>query len=56
MDTSDAKLMSNMRKHAKKCWGDKVVTSADKAKTAIEVYGTIMNGFLNSKSITAAFA
>jgi hypothetical protein len=44
-----------MRKHAKKCWGDEVVSSADKAKTVQEVRDTTVNGALNPQSITAAF-
>jgi hypothetical protein len=30
LDTSDAKSTSNLRKHAKICWGEEVVASADK--------------------------
>ena len=39
----------------KKCWGDEVVASADKAKTAKEVRDTTIKGYLNPQSITAAF-
>jgi hypothetical protein len=55
LDTGDAKSTSNLRKHAKKCWGDAVVASADKAKTAREVRDTNIKGYLNPQSITAAF-
>ena len=44
-----------MRKHAKKCWGEEVVTSADNAKNANEVRATTVMGALNPQSITAAF-
>lgn len=55
MDKGDAKSTSNMRKHAKKCWGEDVVTSADKAKNANEVRATTVKGMLDPQSITAAF-
>jgi len=37
LDKKDANSTSNMRKHARKCWGDDVVKAADNAKTADEV-------------------
>ena len=55
LDTGDAKSTGNMRKHAKKCWGDEVVAAADKAKTAKEVRDTTIKGYLDPQSITAAF-
>jgi len=55
LDKGDARLTSNMRKHAKKCWGEEVVTSADNAKNANEVRATTVMGALNPQSITAAF-
>ena len=55
MDKGDAKSTSNMRKHAKKCWGDEVVASVDKAKNAHEVHATTIKGALDPQSITAAF-
>jgi len=39
----------------KKCWGDEIITLADKAKTAKEVRDTAITGYLNPQSITAAF-
>jgi hypothetical protein len=47
LDTGDAKSTGNLRKHAKKYWGDEVVTSADKAKTAEEVRDTTVKGSLD---------
>jgi hypothetical protein len=44
-----------MRKHAKKCWGDEVVMSADQAKNANEVQATMVKGALDPQSIMAAF-
>ena len=51
----DAKLTSNMQKHAKRCWGDEVVTSTDQAKNANEVWATMVKGALDPQSIMAAF-
>ena len=55
LDKGDAKSTSNMWKHAKKCWGDDIVASADKALNANEVRQTTVKGFLDPQSITAAF-
>jgi hypothetical protein len=44
-----------MRKHAKKCWGEDVVMSADKAKNANKVRATTIKGMLDTQSIMAAF-
>lgn len=55
MDKGDAKSTSNMRKHAKKCWGDDVVVSADKAANVSEVRRTTVKGHLDPQLITAAF-
>jgi hypothetical protein len=55
LDKGDAKLTGNMQKHAKKCWGDEVVTSADVADNANEVCATTIKGFLNPQSIMAVF-
>jgi hypothetical protein len=55
LDKGDAKSTSNMRKHAKKCWGDDVVASADKASNANDVRRTTVKGHLDPQSITAAF-
>ena len=55
LDKGDAKSTSNMRKLAKKCWGDEVVDSVDKAKNANKVHATTVKGTLDLQSITAAF-
>jgi len=44
-----------LRKHAKKCWGNDVVASADKACNAEEVRKTTVKGVLDPQSIMAAF-
>jgi len=43
-----------MRKHTKKCWGDTVVASEDKAKNAKEVWAMTVKGALDPQLITAA--
>ena len=53
LDTSDAKSTSNLRKHAKVCWGEEEVATADKtrdANTAREALKKSRDG-----SITEAF-
>ena len=55
LDKGDAKSTGNMRKHAKRCWGEDIVKSADKASNANEVRQTTIKGFLDPQSITAAF-
>jgi hypothetical protein len=55
LDTGDAKSTGNLRKHAKRCWGEEIVAAADKAKNANDVRNTTIKGCLNLESITAAF-
>ena len=55
MDKGNTKSTSNMRKHAKKCWGDAVVASADKAKNVKEAQATTIKGTLYLQLIKAAF-
>ena len=55
LDKSDAKSTGNMRKHARKCWGDETVASVDSAKNTNEVRATTVKGILDLQSITAAF-
>jgi hypothetical protein len=55
LDTGDAKSTSNLRKHAKGCWGDDVVAAADDTRdlqAAREALGKVR---LVDGSITAAF-
>jgi DNA-binding winged helix-turn-helix (wHTH) protein len=55
LDTGDAKSMSNLRKHAKLCWGDMVVASADLTRSvqgAREALGKMKSV---DSSITEAF-
>jgi hypothetical protein len=55
LDKGDAKSTSNMRKHAKKCWGNDIIRSADNANNADEVHRTSIKGALNPQLIMAAF-
>lgn len=55
LDTGDAKSTGNLRKHAKRCWGDNIVALADKAKTAKDLRDITIEGSLKPQSITAAF-
>jgi len=55
LDTNDAKSTSNLRKHAKRCWGDDIIATVDKAKNAKEVRATTVSGALDPESIMAAF-
>ena len=55
LDKGDAKLTSNMWKHAKRCWGDDVVMSTDQVKNVNEVWATTIKGALDPQLITVAF-
>jgi len=53
LNTSNAKSTSNLRKHAKICWGEETVAAADQTRdidVAREVLGKSKDG-----SITEAF-
>lgn len=55
LDTSDAKSTSNLRKHAKTCWGEEAVAAADNTKdvkAAREALGKMKSV---DSSITAVF-
>ncbi|KAG1840504.1 hypothetical protein DFJ58DRAFT_845357 [Suillus subalutaceus] len=53
LNKKDAKSTSNMRKHAKLCWGKETVNMADETKNANEAH-TIISGAKNG-SIMASF-
>lgn len=55
LDTKDARSTGNMRKHAKKCWGDDAVSAADDAKDATEARTKVVAGILKNGKITTAF-
>ena len=52
LDTKDAKSTSNMRKHAKNCWGADTVLAADNAKDVGMARDILKQ---RDSSITAAF-
>lgn len=53
LDTSDAKSTSNLRKHAKICWGEEPVAAADATKDVHAAREAL--GKYKDSSITAAF-
>jgi len=53
--TADAQSTGNMRKHAKKCWGDKTMEAADNAKDVSKAHEKVVKSILQDGSITAAF-
>lgn len=54
LDQKDS-ATSNLRKHARKCWGEETVCLADTAKGPVEVRDKIAGAILKTGSITAAF-
>ena len=55
LDKKDARLMGNMRKHVKSCWGEDALNAADDAKDADEVRAKIVGSILKNGSIAASF-
>jgi hypothetical protein len=55
LDTKDARSTGNMRKHARKCWGDEPVSAADDAKDANEARTKVVGGILKNGKITQSF-
>jgi hypothetical protein len=55
LDKKDSNSTSNLRKHAKQCWGDETVAAADQMKNATEARTSVANLVLKDGSITAAF-
>ncbi|TFK80651.1 hypothetical protein K466DRAFT_503539, partial [Polyporus arcularius HHB13444] len=56
LDKDDVSSTGNLRKHAKKCWGEEAVALADQAEHAEEVRRTIVKGILRDGTITMHFA
>jgi hypothetical protein len=54
-DTGDANSTGNLRKYAKKCWGEEVIATADWAKNADDIQGTALGGNLSAQTIMAVF-
>ena len=55
LDTGDAKSTSNMRKHAKICWGADTVAAADATRDLDTAREVLAKSRLKDDSITAAF-
>ncbi|KIL60457.1 hypothetical protein M378DRAFT_83700, partial [Amanita muscaria Koide BX008] len=55
LDTKDAKSTSNMRKHAKRCWGDDAVRLADEASGCDVARKSVVQPLLRDGTITASF-
>ena len=50
-DKGDANSTSNLRKHAKRCWGDDVVIAADDVGNADTVWKSALGGKMTAASI-----
>ena len=55
LDTGDAKSTSNLRKHAKICWGDEAVAAADNTGNVLAAREALKNMPSVNSSITDAF-
>ena len=56
LDTGDARSTSGLRRHAKQCWGDEAVNTADRTKDlAAACTVLVKSGLKQNSSITAAF-
>jgi hypothetical protein len=55
LDKSDAKSTSNLRRHAKLCWGEETVTTADETQDATTAREALRDGKKVDGSITSAF-
>jgi hypothetical protein len=56
LDTGDARLTSGLRQHAKICWGNETVNTADRTKDLAAACTILANsGLKRNGSITAAF-
>ena len=55
LDTGDAKSTSNLRKHAKICWGEDVMAEADKTKDVHAAREAVSKMKSANGSITDAF-
>jgi len=55
LDKGDAKSTSNLRHHAKHCWGEETVTAADSTQDVKAARDALANQKDIDGSITAAF-
>ena len=55
LDTTDAKSTSNLRKHAKVCWGDEAVAAADQTRDVLAAREALEKMSKKDGSILEAF-
>ncbi len=55
LDTGDSKSTSNLRRHAKGCWGEEAITAADRAEDADAARMVLRDRGAQNSSITSAF-
>lgn len=55
LDKGDAKSTSNLRKHAKGCWGEEAVAAADNTRSIDAAREVLAKSKLRDGSITAEF-
>jgi hypothetical protein len=55
VDKGDVSSTSNLRKHAKKCWGEDTVKAADETKDIKRARDILAKSGLANASITAMF-
>jgi hypothetical protein len=55
LDTGDANLTGNLRKHIKACWGEEALAAADSAASVEVAQESIFKGLNTSGSITMLF-
>ncbi|KAG2139343.1 hypothetical protein DEU56DRAFT_972441 [Suillus clintonianus] len=55
LDKGDAKLTSNMAKHAKSCWGPEAYDAAQETKSAAAACEGVIKNLLKSGTITSSF-
>ena len=55
LNTADVTSTSNLRRHAKTCWGDETVAAAVRVKDVYSAHAVIAKSLKRDGSITAAF-
>lgn len=55
LNTADATSTSNLRRHAKICWGEETVAAAGNTRNVYEARAVLAKSILKDGSITAAF-
>ena len=55
LDKKDSNSTSNLRKHAKQCWGAETVAAADQTKNTTEAHASVTSLVMKNGSITAIF-